>query len=144
MAEPEVINIIIEESPAEIVTIAVSEVNGDAGYTPIKGIDYFDGKDGVTPVKGIDYFDGKDGVTPVKGIDYFDGISAPAETQSSLINKIGYATDTSAGLLSPEDHLLFKNKQPAGQYVTAVPGSSLMTTEEHRQLAILYNKYLHP
>ena len=64
---------------------------GEPGYTPIKGIDYFDGepgapgepgKDGYTPVKGVDYFDGtpgkdgepgKDGYTPVKGVDYFDG-----------------------------------------------------------------------
>ena len=52
---------------------------GDPGYTPIKGVDYFDGqdgKDGYTPQKGIDYFDGadgKDGHTPVKGVDYFDG-----------------------------------------------------------------------
>lgn len=29
---------------------------GDKGYTPRKGIDYFDGKDGKTPVKGTDYF----------------------------------------------------------------------------------------
>ena len=29
---------------------------GDDGYTPIKGVDYFDGKDGYTPVKGTDYF----------------------------------------------------------------------------------------
>ncbi len=34
---------------------------GADGYTPIKGVDYFDGKDGYTPVKGVDYFDGKDG-----------------------------------------------------------------------------------
>lgn len=53
------------------------ELNGTDGYTPIKGVDYFDGKDGYTPVKGVDYFDGKDGVngkdgyTPVKGTDYF-------------------------------------------------------------------------
>lgn len=76
---------------------------GKDGYTPVKGVDYFDGqpgkdgadgqpgKDGYTPVKGVDYFDGvpgkdgadgKDGVdgdtgpagyTPVKGVDYFDG-----------------------------------------------------------------------
>lgn len=52
---------------------------GEKGYTPVKGVDYFDGKDGqngYTPVKGVDYFDGqngKDGYTPVKGIDYFDG-----------------------------------------------------------------------
>lgn len=58
---------------------------GDDGYTPVKGVDYFDGAkgadghDGYTPVKGKDYFDGAkgekgdDGYTPVKGVDYFDG-----------------------------------------------------------------------
>lgn len=63
------------------------EFNGKDGYTPVKGVDYFDGKDGVdgkdgyTPVKGVDYFDGqngvdgKDGHTPVKGVDYFDGVN---------------------------------------------------------------------
>ena len=54
--------------------------DGKDGYTPIKGVDYFDGQngkdgvDGKTPVKGIDYFDGangKDGYTPIKGEDYF-------------------------------------------------------------------------
>ena len=50
---------------------------GEDGYTPQKGIDYFDGtdgKDGYTPQKGVDYFDGKDGsngYTPVKGVDYW-------------------------------------------------------------------------
>ena len=34
---------------------------GDPGYTPIKGIDYFDGEPGYTPVKGVDYFDGEPG-----------------------------------------------------------------------------------
>ena len=63
--------------------------DGQDGYTPVKGVDYFDGEDGYTPVKGVDYFDGlpgkdgapgqpgKDGVdgkTPVKGVDYFDGL----------------------------------------------------------------------
>lgn len=59
---------------------------GAPGYTPVKGVDYFDGangkdgrdgQDGYTPIKGVDYFDGqdgKDGYTPVKGIDYFDGV----------------------------------------------------------------------
>ena len=31
------------------------------GYTPQKGVDYFDGDDGYTPQKNIDYFDGADG-----------------------------------------------------------------------------------
>ena len=41
---------------------------GKDGYTPQKGIDYFDGKDGTN---GRDGVDGKDGYTPRKGIDYF-------------------------------------------------------------------------
>jgi hypothetical protein len=66
--------------------------DGNDGYTPVKGKDYFDGKDGkdgkdgaagYTPVKNVDYFDGKDGkdgspgkdgepgYTPVKGTDYW-------------------------------------------------------------------------
>ena len=72
----------------------LESLKGENGYTPQKGIDYFDGKDGYTPQKGIDYFDGakgdpftyddftpeqlealkgEDGYTPVKGKDYFDG-----------------------------------------------------------------------
>lgn len=47
--------------------------DGEPGYTPIKGVDYFDGEDGYTPIKGKDYFDGEPGYTPVKGRDYFDG-----------------------------------------------------------------------
>ena len=50
--------------------------DGEDGYTPQKGVDYFDGKDGedgYTPVKGKDYFDGDPGYTPQKGKDYFDG-----------------------------------------------------------------------
>lgn len=49
---------------------AISDINisaGSDGYTPIKGIDYFDGN---TPVKGIDYVDG------LSGSDGSDGDSA--------------------------------------------------------------------
>jgi len=135
----ETVLLTITEQPADIVAITVQEIMSDKGadgITPQKGIDYFDG---VTPQKGVDYFDG---YTPQKGIDYFDGVSPQAETQSSLINKIGYATDQTAGLLSPQDHLLFRNKQPAGQYVTAEAGKSLMTQAEHDQLATLWQIHL--
>ena len=46
---------------------ALKGEDGAPGYTPQKGIDYFDGKDGYTPVKGVDYFDGENGV-PGNGI----------------------------------------------------------------------------
>lgn len=72
---------------------------GDDGYTPVKGVDYFDGEDGYTPVKGVDYFDGedgkdgvdgKDGYTPVKGVDYFDGEDgADGETGLSALTFSG-------------------------------------------------------
>ena len=61
------------------VTMNLGVVTGKDGYTPQKGIDYFDGEKGdpgYTPQKGIDYFDGEKGdpgYTPQKGIDYFDG-----------------------------------------------------------------------
>lgn len=79
----------------------VDGLDGKDGYTPVKGVDYFDGKDGATgpagadgytPVKGVDYFDGKDGAagkdgyTPQKGVDYFDGedgISPTVEVSKS-------------------------------------------------------------
>ncbi len=43
-------------------------VKGDPGYTPRKGVDYFDGRDGDK---------GDPGHTPVKGVDYFDGERGP-------------------------------------------------------------------
>ena len=51
----------------------IEVMKGDPGYTPRKGVDYFDGEDGHTPQKGIDYDDGEDGYTPRKNVDYFDG-----------------------------------------------------------------------
>lgn len=115
------------EQPADIVAITVQEIIGDSGLQGVQGIQ------GIT---------GATGATGVKGDTGAAGVSPPAETQQSLIAKIGYATDQTAGALSPQDHLLFKNKQPAGQYVTAEAGKSLMTAEEHTQLATLWNKYL--
>jgi hypothetical protein len=39
----------------------LASLHGQDGYTPRKGVDYFDGQDGYTPQKGVDYFDGQDG-----------------------------------------------------------------------------------
>ena len=44
-----------------------SGLDGKDGYTPIKGIDYNDGKNGEQGVAGTD------GKTPVKDVDYTDG-----------------------------------------------------------------------
>ena len=43
---------------------ASGEFDGADGYTPVKDVDYFDGKDGndgYTPQKNVDYYDGEDG-----------------------------------------------------------------------------------
>lgn len=65
----------VETIATSSVVVANEGVNfkGEPGYTPQKGIDYFDGADGYTPQKGVDYFDGEAGYTPQKGVDYFDG-----------------------------------------------------------------------
>ena len=70
---------------------------GKDGYTPQKGVDYFDGKageDGYTPVKGVDYFDGDDGYTPVKGKDYFDG--KDGKTAYQYAQEAGYTGSESS------------------------------------------------
>lgn len=60
---------------------------GNDGYTPVKGVDYFDGapgaagKDGYTPVKGVDYFDGKDGKDGEPGKDGKDYVLTDADKQ---------------------------------------------------------------
>jgi hypothetical protein len=58
------IKISYTEKNKDLMVSAKEFIKGDPGYTPIKGIDYFDGKDGR---------DGEDGYTPIKGVDYFDG-----------------------------------------------------------------------
>lgn len=55
------------------------EFDGKDGYTPVKGVDYFDGingkdgADGYTPIKGVDYFDGQPGKNGAPGKDGADG-----------------------------------------------------------------------
>ena len=83
---PETIKVGIEG----VSVIAIKGDPGEPGYTPKKGIDYFDGDDGYTPKKFKDYFtkeeiekiikqiekkirvpkDGKDGISPIADIDY--------------------------------------------------------------------------
>jgi hypothetical protein len=47
---------------------ALKGADGKDGYTPRKGVDYFDGKDGRDGTNGTN---GKDGKTPVRGTDYW-------------------------------------------------------------------------
>jgi hypothetical protein len=54
--------------------VSITDVNGKKEFEVKNGKDGINGKDGYTPQKGIDYFDGEkgaDGKTPVKGEDYF-------------------------------------------------------------------------
>lgn len=80
------------------------------GYTPVKGVDYFDGAKGdkgdpftykdFTPEQlaslkgdkgdkgdnGADGKDGADGYTPVKDVDYFDGVNGKSAYQIAVDN----------------------------------------------------------
>lgn len=100
--------------------------DGEDGYTPVKGVDYFDGKDGsdgkdgvdgkdgYTPIKGVDYFDGangkdgadgKDGRTPVKGIDYVDG----KDGKDGAAGKDGYSPVRGVDYWTPDDKAEIKS-----------------------------------
>lgn len=86
-------------------------VRGDPGYTPVKGIDYFDGEDGedgYTPVKGVDYFDGKDGNTPyIKDGNWWIG-----ETDTGVKAEGKDGTNGENGGTFYNDAILFEEADP--------------------------------
>ena len=113
---------------------ALKGAKGDDGYTPIKGVDYFDGKDGVdgyTPVKGKDYFDGqngKDGYTPVKGKDYFDGTNGKD-------GKDGYTPQKGVDYFDGKDGKDGTNGKDGSDGYTPVKGVDYFTEAEVEEIA---------
>lgn len=103
-------------------------IQGEPGYTPIKGIDYHDGTkgdDGHTPTKGVDYFDGlpgSDGYTPVKGVDYFDG--TPGTDGHTPVKGVDYFTAAEkTELLAPltgEINTARKGKSTLGEKINEI------------------------
>lgn len=77
---------------------------GDAGYTPIKGIDYFDGKNG------------QDGYTPQKGVDYFDGTNG-ADGRGIKTTDISYQIGTSGNIAPTGNWLPNIPTASAGQFI---------------------------
>lgn len=103
-----VVNVTLEqEEPVVNVEVVSSGPAGAPGYTPVKGVDYFDG---YTPVKGVDYFDG---YTPVKGVDYFDGQDG-ADGVSPEVS-IGVITGGHSVTITDADH-------PGGQTFNVMDG----------------------
>lgn len=70
-----------EHNMPSIEPVTLTLPNGKDGYTPQKGVDYFDGKD------GRDGVDGKDGYIPQKGVDYFteDDVSQIADVAADTV-----------------------------------------------------------
>ena len=83
----------IELTPGPVGPTGETGPQGEPGYTPIKGVDYFDGtpgapgKDGYTPIKGVDYFDGKDGKDGKDGTMTFEDLTP--EQKASLKGEPG-------------------------------------------------------
>lgn len=69
---------------------------GEPGYTPQKGVDYFDGQAGQPGKDGSPGKDGRDGYTPVRGTDYWTEAdkteikSYVDEQQADLKNQLEY------------------------------------------------------
>lgn len=74
-----------------VVAIGTNGASGNDGYTPQKGVDYFDGAPGMpgepgyTPQKGVDYFDGSNGLN---GIDGKDGNTPYIQNEYWYINNV--------------------------------------------------------
>ena len=79
--------------------MAIIKIKDDDGnIIEIPSIKGSDGKDGYTPVKGVDYFDGKDGVDGEKGADGYSPTATVTQTESGAIititDKNGTTTTT--------------------------------------------------
>lgn len=88
---------------------------GNDGYTPVKGVDYFDGqpgKDGYTPIKGVDYFDGEPGVPGEPGADY---VLTEADKQ-----EIAGMVEVSGGDVDLSDYY---TKSEVDELIEATPGT---------------------
>ena len=68
--------------------------DGKDGYTPVKGVDYFDGKDGQDGKNGLD------GSTPVRGKDYW----TDADKQEILNDAFTAAEDRLPPAVSAADN----------------------------------------
>ncbi len=78
----------------------LESLKGEDGYTPVKGVDYFDGKDGAPGANGkdgADGKDGKDGVDGAKGADGKDGVSISHYWNGTAL-VISSASGTSPGV----------------------------------------------
>jgi len=60
--------------------------NMTPGYTPIFGVDYFNGSDGYTPVFGVDYFNGSAGTNGTNGTN---GIAASILVNATFTGIVG-------------------------------------------------------
>ena len=84
-----------KEELLDLIEPLISEpVKGDAGYTPIKGKDYFTEKeikkiiDEATKIVQSQIRVPEDGITPVKGVDYFDGADGGSDTPEVIVSKL--------------------------------------------------------
>lgn len=82
----------------EAVNDALAQAKASGEFDGAPGKDGEDGKDGYTPVKGVDYFDGAQGPagpagkTPEKGVDYFTD-----EDKSAMVSDVLAALPTWTG-----------------------------------------------
>lgn len=103
-----------EDFTAEQLEALKGEPGAD-GYTPVKGVDYFDGtpgapgkngNDGYTPIKGVDYFDGKDGADYVL-------TDADKEEIASMVEVSGGDSNCPVKSGTGADSLMTNNAQEA-------------------------------
>lgn len=149
-------------------TTTATIVNGMDGYTPQKGVDYFDGKpgkegspgdDGYTPVKGKDYFDGKDGQDGTSVTHSWNGtiLTITSASGTSSADLKGTKGDSIKGNDGSRGPGILKVSTSPSSYTTATGGQtptkrmSLSTIKSEASVSevmagdiISYSYYLYP
>ena len=85
-------------------------IKGDPGYTPVKGVDYFDGEpgdDGYTPIKGVDYWTEEDQEAILDQCEDWiaDAMAQRAQIEPEFANSIEECLDTTKLYVLPDGYI---------------------------------------
>lgn len=100
---------------SNVITVTKTD-NTTSTFTVKNGREGSDGKDGYTPIKGVDYFDGtdgEDGKTPVKGVDYYTEADK-AEIVAAVIESLG--GNPIFGIVDENNNIIVNGDLPDGTY----------------------------
>lgn len=100
--------------------------DGEDGYTPVKGVDYFDGVDGIDGAPGAQGIQGEQGLQGIQGEPGVDGADGADGSGSGIVLSVVAGTNVTVDATDPANPIVsstdtLPNKVDIGAFVAGVP-----------------------